>query len=102
MGRIWYAFVSSTTFFMDYSILSLSYKERHERNVMTPNGHQTLVHTLEYALVLAILRQAYVDLRDTAPAQERANSLAFSAMSGATWNGCATSRTSTIPGSRMP
>jgi hypothetical protein len=44
---------------------------------MTPDGHQTFVHTPEYALVLAILRQAYVDLRDTAPVQERANSLAF-------------------------
>ena len=44
---------------------------------MTPDGHQTVVHTPEYALVLAILHQAYVDLRDTAPAQERANSLAF-------------------------
>ena len=44
---------------------------------MPPDVSQTLVHTPEYALVLAILRQAYVDLRDTAPAQERANSLAF-------------------------
>ena len=44
---------------------------------MTPYGHQTFVHTPEYALVLAFLQQAYVDLRDTAPAQERANSLAF-------------------------
>ena len=69
---------------------------------MPPDVSQTLVHTPEYALVLAILHQAYVDLRDTAPAQERANSLAFSAMSGATWNGCATSRASTIPGSRTP
>jgi hypothetical protein len=44
---------------------------------MPPDVSQTLVHTPEYALVLAILHQAYVDLRDTAPAQERANSLAF-------------------------
>src|SRR5919205_444824 len=44
---------------------------------MTPDVPQTFVHTPEYALVLAILHQAYVDLRDTAPAQERANSRAF-------------------------
>ncbi len=70
---------------------------------MTPDVHQTFVHTPEYALVLAILHQAYVDVRDTAPAQDRANSLAFfGTMSGATWNGCATSRTSTILGSRTP
>ena len=44
---------------------------------MTPDAHQTLPPTPEYALLAAILHQAYVDLRDTAPAQERANSLAF-------------------------
>ena len=44
---------------------------------MTPDVPQTFVHTPEYALVLAILHQAYVDLRDTAPPQERVNSLAF-------------------------
>ena len=44
---------------------------------MTPEVPQTFVHTPEYALVLAILHQAYVDLRDTAPPQERVNSLAF-------------------------
>jgi hypothetical protein len=44
---------------------------------MAPNGSQTLAHTPEYALLLAILHQAYVDLRDSAPAQERTSSLAF-------------------------
>jgi hypothetical protein len=44
---------------------------------MTPDAHQTLAHTPEYVLLLAILHQAYVDLRDNAPAQERANSIAF-------------------------
>jgi hypothetical protein len=44
---------------------------------MTPDAHQTIPSTPEYALLAAILHQAYVDLRDTAPAQERASSIAF-------------------------
>jgi hypothetical protein len=44
---------------------------------MTPDAHQTIPTTPEYALLAAILHQAYVDLRDTAPAHERASSIAF-------------------------
>ena len=44
---------------------------------MTPPVSQMFAHTPEYALLLAILPQAYVDLRDNAPAQERTSSLAF-------------------------
>ena len=44
---------------------------------MTLDAHQTLPPTPEYALLAAILHQAYVDLRDNAPAPERASSIAF-------------------------
>jgi hypothetical protein len=42
---------------------------------MTPDVHQTLADSPEYALVGVILRQAYVDLRDTAPPVEQARSI---------------------------
>jgi hypothetical protein len=44
---------------------------------MTVDAHQTLEASPEYALLAAILHQARVDLRETAPSYEQASSIRF-------------------------